>query len=162
MANALSGTEKYKHITPDQVAEAFIRGKEVCLLYFQLVGLASCLTTLSTQTMAVYTLKCVGYDATFQCNLAEKFPTWVPPPRKPKAEKKKRANKNVRASKKEGASKAPAQASKKSGEKRKRVDLESDSEDSENDYLEEEEEEEEENYEPMYIPRGTRSRPILL
>lgn len=29
-------------------------------------------------------MKCVGYDADFQRNLAEKYPTWVPPPSKPK------------------------------------------------------------------------------
>lgn len=29
--------------------------------------------------LAIYALKCVGYDKEFQCTLANAFPTWVPP-----------------------------------------------------------------------------------
>lgn len=113
------------------------------------------------QTMAVYTLKCIGYDAPFQRNLAEKFPTWVPTPKKPKAEKGQKATKNIKADKKGNPTgKAPTRAPKKSGEKRKRVDLESDGEDSDEELEYYDEEEEEEELEPVYTSRGTRSRPI--
>lgn len=104
--------------------------------------------------MAVYTLKCVGYDTKFQRNLAEKFPTWVPPPPKPKAEKNKPDAKNVR------AKKVPGHASEKSGEKRKRVDLESSDSEGSDEEEETDSEEEEEELELVYKPRGTRSRPI--
>ncbi|KAF9459632.1 hypothetical protein BDZ94DRAFT_1312251 [Collybia nuda] len=60
---ALKTRSEYTHIMTDQVSEAFLRGEE---------------------TMAVYTLQCVGYDVVFQLNLAEKSPVWIPPPPKPK------------------------------------------------------------------------------
>ncbi|KAF9457402.1 hypothetical protein BDZ94DRAFT_1273316 [Collybia nuda] len=136
MAALTSGNE-YKHIRPAQFSEAFLRGQE---------------------TMAVYTMKCVGYDTAFQRNLAEKFPTWVPPPSKTKGEKKTKAKKNGA-----GGKLTPKQASKANSNKRKQEDLElSDSEVSTSDEVDYSENDQEGHNESGYVPRGTRSRPIQL
>ncbi|KAG6900120.1 hypothetical protein C0993_002655 [Termitomyces sp. T159_Od127] len=57
-------TNSYKYgINEKDIIQALLRGDEF---------------------IAVWTMKCVGYDVNFQRNLAEKYPTWVPPPSKPK------------------------------------------------------------------------------
>lgn len=96
-------------------------------------------------------MQCVSYDAAFQRNLSETFPTWVPPP-KSKSEKKKSGREKQN----------PTQASKMTSKKRKREDVQTT--DSEN--LDDNEDINPENHKeagdsgPIYITRGTRSRPI--
>ncbi|KAF5372045.1 hypothetical protein D9615_008076 [Tricholomella constricta] len=128
---AMASSREYKEIVPAEIAQALLRGDE---------------------SIAVWTMKCVGYDIDFQRNLADKFPTWVPPPPKKKKENSgKTRKKTVKKETKEV----------KIGKKRKRADLdvesESEPEDSDEDVDDSEEEEE-----LMYRPRGTRSRPIVL
>jgi hypothetical protein len=87
-------------------------------------------------------MKCIDYDADFQCNLAEKFPTFVPKP-KPKGGSKKPS----------GADDSPAgkEPKSKAGQKRKRSD---------NDFSDDNAEPDEGLDEgTVYNVRGTRSRP---
>jgi hypothetical protein len=84
-------------------------------------------------------MECVGYDNNFQLELCNKFPLWVPPPRKPRP----------------------------SGKKRKRdesPDLDNNSNEDEELEARREESEEASADENVltYRPRGTRSRPICL
>jgi len=74
-------------ITPEEVGKAFLRGEE---------------------SIAVWTMQCIGYDADFQRNLAEKFPAYEPQP------KDSRSKKSVA---KDSALKEPKS---KAGQKRKR------------------------------------------
>jgi hypothetical protein len=95
-------------------------------------------------------MECVGYDNNFQLELCDKFPLWVPPPKKPR-----------------GSNKSSSKKSKLAGRKRKREespDFELDNDlnedgrsgDSEPEHVSEDEEV------LTYRPRGTRSRPICL
>ena len=101
-------------------------------------------------------MECVGYDNAFQLELCDKFPLWVPPPRRPKDSGKSTPKKSK-----------VSQA----GHKRKRE--ESPGSESEND----DEREYDANTSRLgkfkhlskdeddlltYTPRGTRSRPIYL
>ncbi|KAG5639141.1 hypothetical protein H0H81_006400 [Sphagnurus paluster] len=137
---AMNSDNEYKEITPDEIGQAFIRGEE---------------------TIAVWTMKCVDYDVDFQRNLAEKFPTWVPPPPKPKGVKntgvgRKKAGRKIVKSKKS--------AKAKTGQKRKRVAVEElDSESDASTHNDDSHlEDDEAPKESVYKPRGTRSRPIVL
>lgn len=100
-------------------------------------------------------MQCIGYDAAFQRNLAEIFPAWVPPPPKSKSEKKKLDRKKQNTT----------HASKRSSEKRKREALQTTdseleiSEDIHED-INPDNHEEKGDSGPIYIARGTRSRPI--
>lgn len=61
--------------------------------------------------MGVWEMRCVGYDVDFQKEIAERFKTWTPPPRKPRKTKKGK-EKEVKPSKKASA-----------GTKRKRAEM---------------------------------------
>ena len=110
-------------------------------------------------------MECVGYDNAFQLELCEKFPLWVPPP------KRSSKSKSSKKSKSRVSGKSPTKDSKVAGRKRKREESLSDSDDGRN---EDESEEatgrreidnlsEDEDHEVLtYRPRGTRSRPICL
>lgn len=108
------------------------------------------------QSIAVWTMQCIDYDANFQLNLLEKFPDFEPPPKEKSAGKGKKptaANK-VRSSRAGG---------KKTGEKRKwdevsEDEVESSADNGDNDDSEEESLENE--VELVYRSYGTRSRPI--
>lgn len=87
-------------------------------------------------------MQCVGYDVDFQRNLAEKFPGWIP---------KSKPKKNTGSHKSKAA---PLSNSKSMGRKRKRlVEESSDSEGEVNDESKEDEDE------PVYLSKGTHSRP---
>ena len=99
-------------------------------------------------------MECVGYDNAFQLELCDKFPLWVPPPRRPK-----------------GSGKSAPKKSKVAGQKRKRE--ESPGSNFENDDEREYDANssrrskfkhlsEDEDDVLTYAPRGTRSRPICL
>src|SRR4051812_15673889 len=68
---------------------------------------------ISSQSLGVYTMKCVGYDNAFQLEICEKFASYIPPP--PKARKAANATKPPG----QKQNKAPA-TSKIRGKKRKR------------------------------------------
>ncbi|KAJ7083124.1 hypothetical protein B0H15DRAFT_428600 [Mycena belliarum] len=120
---ALKSKNAFKTVTPEEISSALDR-REVIVV--------------------VSTLKCVGYKADFQRDLAAKIPFFVPPPRKAAGKGKKGKNTNHRKA-------APVVK----GQKRKRMEPESDSDDEDSDSTSEEEEE------IVYRPRGTRSRPIV-
>jgi hypothetical protein len=103
-------------------------------------------------------MECIGFDVDFHLNLLEKFPNFVPPPPKKKGAGKKSAAAldNVQIS---------IAGKKKTGEKRKRDEVESSAEDEVESSAEDEdsdnpEEEFPEEVELVYQSRGTRSRPI--
>ncbi|KAF8075874.1 hypothetical protein FPV67DRAFT_387214 [Lyophyllum atratum] len=143
--------QKHIDVTPDEIGQAFLRGEE---------------------SLGVYTMKCVGYNATFQRELAAKFPVWEPPPPKPKAGEKQKKVKKTPPGRKGAIKKEPRDT--KVGQKRKRAAVEvsddgSDSEDGEHDNedkgedggrKEDDEESGEEEDRPFYQHGGTRSRPI--
>ncbi|KAK7024024.1 hypothetical protein R3P38DRAFT_2955933 [Favolaschia claudopus] len=93
----------------------------------------------------VSTLQCVAYKADFQRNLAEKFPLYEPEPK---------ADKETKAAARKGTAK-PAKTV--AGQKRKRVVVEDDSEDQDDNDSGDETAEGQ-----VYRHRGTRSRPIVL
>ncbi|KDR74309.1 hypothetical protein GALMADRAFT_250113 [Galerina marginata CBS 339.88] len=145
---AVYDSGRYKNSTAEDVAKAFERGDEL---------------------LAVFTMKCVGYDEAFQRELCEKLQHWVPPPpRKKKGDKPAPAGKNQNAKAKpaKGARKAPA-VHDQVGQKRKRANsveselTEIESED-DADFNEEIFELSDEEEERAYRPRGTKSRPICL
>ena len=102
------GLHRKYDITPEEVDKAFLRGEEVSEAsdefnsYLQLIYF--------WQSIAVWTMQCIGYDAGFQRNLAEKFSTFEP---KPKDSRSKNSG---------GTKDAPAtrQPKSKTGQKRKR------------------------------------------
>jgi uncharacterized protein DUF6697 len=49
------------------------------------------------QELGIWLMKCVGYDNDFQRELCNKFPLWVPPPRKPKGSGKSMPKKKSQA-----------------------------------------------------------------
>ncbi|RDB20371.1 hypothetical protein Hypma_012570 [Hypsizygus marmoreus] len=135
---ALDSNRQFKEITPDIIIRAFHRGEEF---------------------IAVWTMKCVGYDTEFQRNLADKFPTWVPPPPKQKTKKGARTpRKKV----------VLPKTQPKTGQKRKHAaaDLSDEEDDSDSsngsDTKDPQDTEPEEVEEVAYQTRGTRSRPIIL
>ncbi|KAJ7576648.1 hypothetical protein C8J56DRAFT_799817 [Mycena floridula] len=112
------------------------------------------------ETIAVYTMRCVGYDAEFQEDVVKRFKTWVPPP--PRQGKSKRKGKTPK-----GKGKGPKEKGKKDKGKslketnaneskpvalgkRKRTQRE----DGDSDDVDYEEE--------TYRSNGTRSRPIIV
>lgn len=114
----------------------------------------------------MWTLKCVDYDLPFQLELCKKFPLWVPPPRKPKGNKKD-PKKSARAN--------TTTNSQSRGRKRKRSEsllselAELDDEESDNeprtkgkdlgvDIMDISDD----DSKPIYTSKGTRSRPICL
>ncbi|KAG6856369.1 hypothetical protein H0H87_005279, partial [Tephrocybe sp. NHM501043] len=153
----------YEEITIDEIGQALLCGHE---------------------KVAVWTMKCVGYDEDFQRDLVAKVATWTPPPPK-KADnngaketnrtnvKKEHRDKFI---KPEGKSRSTAKVKpensylkSQTGKKWKNIStLESElSEKSEDDEDDEATEDEEKEGEPKvieygYRPRGTRSRPIIV
>jgi hypothetical protein len=127
-------------ITQEDVGQAFLRGEEVSM------SIVSCYTIseMSSQSIAVWTMECVGYDVDFQLNLIEKFPTFVPAPSKKGQTRKK-------------ATTTKTTPKFKADKKRKRIEVKSTDEDGDNDDFEEESEIEVK--ELVYKSRGTRSRP---
>ncbi|CAA7269167.1 unnamed protein product [Cyclocybe aegerita] len=131
-------SKRYKNVTPEDIAKAYMRGEE---------------------KMGVWTMKCVGYDKKLQQELCEKFPHYVPMPRK----SRKGGKAGVRSSGETGRGSR--------GRKRKRSESPDFAQDSE---LESEDEkssggkfilvsdEEQEEEELVYRSRGTKSRPIHL
>ncbi|KAG6811245.1 hypothetical protein H0H92_008363 [Tricholoma furcatifolium] len=67
-------------VSVHDIAEALLRGEE---------------------KVAVWTVKCVGYDIAFQRDLAAKFANWVPPPKQPRKNTKKTKKNNKPARKKQ-------------------------------------------------------------
>ncbi|KXN88485.1 hypothetical protein AN958_07151 [Leucoagaricus sp. SymC.cos] len=65
----IEASGEYRDVTPEEVQAAFLKGDEV---------------------FGVWEMRCVDYDVDFQLDLAEKFKTWVPPPRKPRKPKKEK------------------------------------------------------------------------
>ncbi|RDB20259.1 hypothetical protein Hypma_012580 [Hypsizygus marmoreus] len=109
-------------VTPDKIIRAFARGEE---------------------SIAVWTMKCVGYDNEFQHNIANKFPTWELQHKDSTTQKRQKQGETQK-------------TGPNVGKKRKRVmreaisDEDGDSStDSDVDEL-------------VYSARGTRSRPIVL
>ena len=101
-------------------------------------------------------MECVGYDNAFQLELCDKFPLWVPPPRRPK-----------------GSGKSAPKKSNVAGQKRKREESPGSDFEIENDDEREYDANtsrrgkfkhlsENDDDVPTYTPRGTRSRPICL
>ncbi|KAJ3513374.1 hypothetical protein NLJ89_g2991 [Agrocybe chaxingu] len=128
-------SKKYKNATPEDIAKAYMRGEE---------------------KMGVWTMKCVGYDKKFQQELCEKFPHYVPRPRK---------------SRKGGPIGVKASGTGSRGRKRKRSespdfaqdsDPESEDEKSSGGKFIQVSDEEQEEEELVYRSRGTKSRPIRL
>ncbi|KAJ7031157.1 hypothetical protein C8F04DRAFT_709302 [Mycena alexandri] len=64
VAKSLKAKQKFLSITADDIAKAFNNGDE---------------------RLAVWTMKCVGYDEQFQRDVVQKITDWVPPPPKIKA-----------------------------------------------------------------------------
>ncbi|KAJ3513373.1 hypothetical protein NLJ89_g2990 [Agrocybe chaxingu] len=141
---------RYKRITPQEVLAAYDSGEE---------------------RLGVWTMKCVDYDTEFQLELYERFPAWVPAPRKPRKKKgdtegESKGKKSVKKEKTKAAAGLTAVS-----KKRKRDELS----DSESDLTELESEDEPEHRveegemedgepleELLYKSKGTRSRPICL
>ncbi|KAG6910180.1 hypothetical protein DXG01_012629 [Tephrocybe rancida] len=67
LSKALNSDQDFRNVTPERISRALLAGEE---------------------TMAMWTMKCVGYDTKFQRDLIEKKKTWVP---KPKGSKKQEA-----------------------------------------------------------------------
>ncbi|KAJ7721341.1 hypothetical protein DFH07DRAFT_932839 [Mycena maculata] len=156
---------KFFNVTPEEISSAFDRGEAI---------------------IVVSTLKCVGYNADFQRDLAAKIPFFVPKERKQRPKKgvpKTKGKQAVKVEEVEGKQAATAngkQAVKANGKqavkgkrnaapgprgrKRKREESLSDEEDNgfENDSDVVPESEDEDLYEVAYRPRGTRSRPIVV
>jgi hypothetical protein len=159
--NAMEAKNEYSDVTPEQVGRAFTRGEEVGILNY--ISACSYIALSHWQCIAVWTMRCIGYDVNFQQNLAEKFPGWVPPPAKAKKAKNGRPLVTNRKPTKQGPSSKPR------GQKRKREESVSVSDHEEADYDEtssvvETDYDEASSVveEPVYRPRGTRSRPIFL
>ncbi|TFY76834.1 hypothetical protein EWM64_g7178 [Hericium alpestre] len=126
----------YQNLTPNEIINAYNSGKE---------------------RIGVNAMKCVGYDERWQREIAAKFPTWVPLPKDPKREKNKSsANKTERKSKKSKVGKSA-----KADEGGSDIEIVEEDEDGGFDEDEDDEDEDDEVQEiaPIYIPRGTRSRP---
>jgi hypothetical protein len=105
-------------------------------------------------------MECVGYDNTFQLELCDKFPLWVPP-----SKQKPQGSRNYSAKKSSATS--PRKRKRKPEENSNLdVDLkdENESESGAADWQEPkfDSEHEDDIQELTYIPRGTRSRPICL
>ncbi|KAJ7174450.1 hypothetical protein C8R46DRAFT_90093 [Mycena filopes] len=75
---AMKTKRKFSHITADDIAKAFNSGEE---------------------RLAVWTMKCVGYDEQFQRDIVRQMTGWVPPP--PKTPQAKKAKKTTPAKKKQ-------------------------------------------------------------
>ena len=127
------------------------------ILFFQIIFHKLKSKTFIYQELGIWLMECVGYDNDFQLELCQKFPLWVPPPRKAKGSGKS----------------SSAKKTKSAGLKRKRelreesLDFDSGSDDERKfdvktgkrgkfdlDDLSQDEDEG-----PAYTPRGTRSRP---
>ena len=152
MDKELASGRKYS-ITPEEVRKAFLCGKEVS---------ASNSPThtgnspIFLQSIAVWTMKCISYDADFQHNLAEKFPTFKPKP-------------NGKSKKLSGAKDSPATKQPKVKAGRKRKQPENDSSDNDNDMDEPASEDSDSDRDldldvemPTHQVYGTRSRPLLV
>ncbi|KAJ7165581.1 hypothetical protein C8R43DRAFT_213788 [Mycena crocata] len=114
---ALNSKDKFHNVTPEEIGRAFDRGDVLIM---------------------VQTLKCIGYHADLQQNVAAKMPFFVPKPKKARTK----------------------QTPHKVGDKRKREDSESESDPVDDSDVPESEDEELD--EPVYRSRGTRSRPIII
>ena len=68
----LRDNDRHKLTTPQEVMAALDAGTEV--RRFNVVFVRS--LTITIQRLAVWTLKCVGYENDFQLQLTEKFPLW--------------------------------------------------------------------------------------
>ena len=97
-------------------------------------------------------MECVGYDNAFQLELCEKFPLWVPPPKKSRGSRKSSPKKSkvTVAGRKRKRDESP-------GSDHSNLKNEDESEREATGELSEDEDEV-----PTYRPRGTRSRPICL
>ncbi|KDR74295.1 hypothetical protein GALMADRAFT_575368 [Galerina marginata CBS 339.88] len=154
--NDILTSGRFKSTTPEEVEKAYDIGVE---------------------RLGVWTTKCVGYHNAFQLQLCEKFPLWVPRPRKPRGSNKQGKNKSAKPKSKPKL-KAPndEEAPVARGRKRKRSaspdsDLtEPESEDSDQDEKPTKEQlefhdfssDEETGLDHAYKSKGTRSRPIRL
>lgn len=103
-------------------------------------------------------MECVGYDNTFQLELCDKFPLWVPPPKK-----KPQGSRRVDHSAKKSLATNPRKRKRKWEENPDLKD-ENEGESEAADWQEPkfDSEHEDDIQELTYIPRGTRSRPICL
>ncbi|GLB33282.1 hypothetical protein LshimejAT787_0101660 [Lyophyllum shimeji] len=141
-------TETYVgRATEDEIGQAFLQGKE---------------------SLTVWTMKCVGYDAAFQTELARRFPTWIPPPPKRKPGSKPKAAPKGKSTESTRSRKKSEPKDTKVGNKRKRADTDVESDMDKDDdedivrYQDKQDEDEDEEEVPVYRPRGMRSRPIEL
>ncbi|KAF7331040.1 hypothetical protein MVEN_02444300 [Mycena venus] len=129
---------KFLTVSPEEISNAFDHGEVV---------------------IVVNMLKCVGYKADLQRDIAREMPLFVPEPRK----KAKKAAANAKPATKAAPNKRSV-ASPSKGQKRKREELESHGDedyDADDDDLESEEEDEGPQ-DFVYRHQGTRSRPIVL
>ncbi|KAG5732028.1 hypothetical protein E4T56_gene18254 [Termitomyces sp. T112] len=132
----------YRMITADDIAQALLRGEE---------------------SVAVWTMKCVGYDAEFQRDLSAKYANWTPPPKQKK--KGKSSNKTKGKMRPKHKDSKTEREHRRTGQKRKRAaysDNDSDELSADQSRDQDAEEDEEELDEYYYRPRGTRSRPIVI
>ena len=95
-------------------------------------------------------MECVDYDDNFQCQLCDKFPLWVPPPKQTRGSGKSSPKKSKLAGRKRKREESPDFNDEDEGE------LEASGGRGESEDLSEDEEV------LTYTPRGTRSRPICL
>ncbi|KAL0947304.1 hypothetical protein HGRIS_013422 [Hohenbuehelia grisea] len=151
---AYKSEEKWMDITEEEIVEAMDQGLEF---------------------LCVWCMECVGYDTEFQKNLIAKYPAWEAGERIRKeaqaadggARKGKGAGKGTgkRKGKGKGRSKKPEPKETRKRKHREPFDDEDSDEDSElqaradSDSVESGDEA---DLEPVYRPRGTKSRPILL
>jgi hypothetical protein len=121
-----------------------------------LLTILHCPSLTRTQRIGVYTMECVGYDETFQRQVAEKWANWVAAPsaKKRKAQDQSAApngKKRKISNDKKGKGKVQAHIE----EEEELAESESEGEDSE---VEDEEDSGDIGYK-SYVPSGTRSRP---
>ncbi|KAH0586955.1 hypothetical protein H2248_005785 [Termitomyces sp. 'cryptogamus'] len=152
----------YRMITADDIAQALLRGEEVCRRSSRtlLVEMPTCDYI---KSVAVWTMKCVGYDAEFQRDLSAKYANWTPPPKQKK--KGKSSNKTKGKMRPKHKDSKTEREHRRTGQKRKRAaysDNDSDELSADQSRDQDAEEDEEELDEYYYRPRGTRSRPIVI
>ncbi|KAF5374200.1 hypothetical protein D9758_004621 [Tetrapyrgos nigripes] len=93
------------------------------------------------EVVSVWAMKCVDYDVDFQKTIVEAFGQWTKPA--PKKSAKSKGNPGPRPK----ATKVSTSSSSKTSKKRKAQEME-------------EENSDDDEYDPVYVPRGTRSRPV--
>jgi hypothetical protein len=107
------------------------------------------------QTLSVWTMQCIGYKRDLQQYLVNNYEAWQRTQPAPNRRKRKPQGSNTKSTPRK------RQRTVKKEEEEKEED-EAESEDGDEDEEDEEEDDLEVDRRPVYIPRGTRSRPIAV